>query len=340
MASLFRSKSLKDLTRGASSDAGGGGRDGAGTFLSRVPTLGRTRRASVTEEVAYPLSDSGVPISAPTTIVPLPPINYSLRGATLDRGAKDKEVAPNPVKLNASKAAQTTTLKWWQAPGVTKETEAALAAEAAAAAESATETNNQDSLPRKGFGSLSLGRSNTHSGSGGRAKFHQFEEVAIIKSNFTNSQRGPQFGDIPRMVDKCGAGTTLMVIHNFTAVSSSDVSVSQDDVVRILRVDPGGWVQVKILKLGSTGPGSSQKGAVHRNGVGSQVGTEGTVPLGVLDLMKTKRVVQQQQPPQGIPGVAGNLGNSMPMSGNGQPQYMGNPGGVRGPRPMRSMSTG
>ncbi|KAJ3028055.1 UNVERIFIED_CONTAM: hypothetical protein HDU68_002571 [Siphonaria sp. JEL0065] len=338
MASLFRSKSLKDLSRGASSDTRDGG-SGGGNFLARAATLGRSQKGNAQqEEIVYPLSDSGVPITAPAAIVPLPPINYSLRGATLERGktGEVKEIAPNPVKLNTSKAAQTTALKWWQAPGMTKETQAALAAEAAAAAENSQEPNNTDSLPRKGF-------SSTANGSGGRAKFHQFEEVAIIKSNFTNSQKGPQFGDMPRLVDKCGAGTTIMVIHNFTAVSSTDVSVSIDDVVRILRVDPGGWVQVKILKLGAPGPGSSQKGAVHRGTVGSQVGTEGTVPLGVLDLMKTKRVQQQGGP---IPGVAGNAMGS--FNGNGQQQSMNGgiagipsgPGGVRGPRPMRSMSTG
>ncbi|KAJ3075648.1 hypothetical protein HDU98_007332 [Podochytrium sp. JEL0797] len=400
MLSLSRSKSLKDTRTTTTTDKDP---SSPGLFtLSRIPTLGRTTSTRSgrggggdpePEEIVYPLSDSGVPISAPTTITPVPAIDYTMRAnaGTLERVAKE-EVAPNPVKLHTSKAAQTTTLKWWQAPGVTKETQvghpsiqfekilkpllpthlgthfthyetkkqkAALAAESddSSFSDSLPRTTNPSALSsRPSFAkSLSLGRNNSTksqqnqpaadpSGSGGRKKFHQYEEVAIIKTNYAMNagMKGPQWGDVPKVVaggEKCGAGTTLTVLHNFTATSSSDVSVSQDDLVRILRVDPGGWVVVKIVKLGTAaGPQQQQqgvvnRGAVHRAAVGSAVGQEGMVPFGVLDVMRTKRGVGQQQQQQQQMGGQ-QMGVPVMQSGGPQPN-----GVVRGPRPMRSLST-
>ncbi|KAJ3206263.1 hypothetical protein HDU82_004621 [Entophlyctis luteolus] len=429
MASLFRSKSLNrkpdapsgDLTTGplsAGAVGTGSGSSGGGSgliaTLSRRGTaagttlsLGRSR-SNAQPSQQYPLSDSGLPISAPTSVVAMPPINYSLRsppaaaaavggvaGTLLAANAlisgaggdaKDKEVAPNPVKLHTSKAAQTGTLKWWQAPGMTKETEQALAdANKDRKEPGVPGSSSFDSLPRQQkLGSHSLGRNNTVTGgsnenSGGiaailgagsnttpRAKFHQFEELAIIKTQHDNLSRGPQFGTVPAFVDRCGAGATLSVLHNFTGLAPSDLSVSRDDIVRILRVDPGGWVLVKLLKLGGAGAnGAPVRGAVapesdsmyHRAAVQSAVGMEGIVPIGVLDTMKTKRLFVQPGGGGGG-GTAGNMNGlaasarsnsdrsfdggyvGRPPIQNGSPLAAGAgmPTRIAGPRPMRSLS--
>ncbi|KAJ3084042.1 hypothetical protein HDU99_003938 [Rhizoclosmatium hyalinum] len=369
MAALFRSKSIGDLLRRKDSDANanpnsdalsiatgtgtvtqGGSGSGSGTLISRVatlarvPTLGRSNRERDEEPVI--LSDSGVPITAPSTLAHL---QNSSATASLDRSffnkqKENKEVAPNPVKLNASKAAQPTTLKWWQAPGVTKETQAALENAAAAAADPDSGPNNYESLPRK---ATTLGRSNTLNTLNAPStpttaagavlapfatsglKFDQFQEVAIIKNNLIAiDAKAPKFGQVPKLLDKCGAGATVTVIHNFTSTTSSDLSISIDDIVRILRVDMGGWVHVKLLKQGSS-PNPNHPGKVHRSaGTGSQVGMEGLVPLGCLDSMKTRRI---DGGGGGGPGPVGNGGAGMGMNGmNG----MGGMGGMGGRQEM------
>ncbi|KAI8608755.1 hypothetical protein BC830DRAFT_919743 [Chytriomyces sp. MP71] len=293
-----------------------------GQTLARMPTFGRTARrpsASALLEPVFELSATGQPLSAPA--VPISPmqIDYSLRAlthaplpvatafqASLDR-ANNSRADPQSASLqieqpkasafNTSKAAHTNTLKWWQAPGVTKETAASIAA----AAEESSDIN--PSLPRSGSlpRNMSMRRnpgsnSNPRPGVSSIPKlgYDQYDEMALIKANNTEAAaaKGPQFGTIPRLVDRFGAGATVQVIHNFTAISPQDLSVSQDDTVRILRVDSGGWVHVKLAKQGgSNGPVGNSAAAAHRAGISSRAGMEGAVPLGVLDVMRSKRVI-------------------------------------------------
>ncbi|KAJ3125758.1 hypothetical protein HK100_010613 [Physocladia obscura] len=388
MGSLFRSKSLsRSNTTKSLEDGGieGGGSDGIGfgssgqglngvisnsngngntlvrggtltrsnTLTATLARMGTLRKVRV-EEPPVLLSDSGLPMSAPTTIVVPPPINYSLRGATLDPqpAAKqlfnalsasadaNREVAPNPVKLHMSKVSQTTptTLKWWQAPGVTKETQAALS-EAAARdnkdggngkdGKESEELGKNESLPRTKFLSHSLGRNNSASASGAgalgtppRAKFHQYEEVAIIKTEHENQTRGPQFGTVPNLVDKCGAGTTTTVLHAFASLSATELALCVDDIVRILRVDPGGWVLVKLLKLSSAATNSGTNPGVNPSTAAgnrrSVVGMEGLVPLGILDTMKSRPVLISGGAPQ-VLGSISNLSNRQPEIAPGRP---------------------
>ncbi|KAI8833083.1 hypothetical protein BJ741DRAFT_612834 [Chytriomyces cf. hyalinus JEL632] len=269
------------------------------------------RRPSAEELPVFELSATGKPLSAPTSVVTPLPIDYTLRlssnlhvnANSLDREGSSnvaplKEAQPKQSAFNQSKAAQTTTLKWWQAPGVTKETAASIAAAAEPQQGSSSEqfnslsrNNTSGSLPRNI--SLKRGPNSNSNGRPGPPKlgFGDFDEVALIKANNTEAAaaKGPQFGFVPKLVDRCGVGATVQVIHNFTASSPNDMSCSQDDTVRILRVDAGGWALVKLVKQGTNA--ASERAGAHRAGVSSRAGMEGLVPVGVLDIMRSKRVV-------------------------------------------------